>query len=705
MTTLSQNKAQLLLAKNTNYITYIITISLFILALTGFTTIKTAAAAEMIYDTPGTYNFVVPDYSTLSVEVWGGGGGGGEDNGTTGAAGVASTFSTVTANGGAGGAGNTTGGTGGNASGGSTNLSGADGTDAMRGYSGDGGDGANGGAGGVRVTSRGSGNDGLAPAGGGSGSFDRGFSFRAGGGGGGAYATQSYTSGDFTPGDVITVTVGAGGTGGNGQTSYTGGNGADGQVAITWEVPQVPVAPDAASNPAPADTATGVSAATDLSWTGDTTATTYNVYVSTDNTLPAGSLVAQDVNTNSVTTTFEASTTYYWRVDAVNAVDTTAGDVWSFTTAEAGVLPTAVSYTTPVDAVTGVPTALTLAWSLNDTANQYEVFLGTTPTLGAGDSVGTQTGSIYEAAGLSANTTYYWRVDAINESGTTEGAVLSFTTQGATGTYTSQTTADIAYGPDAAHTLDVCAPVTGSTNLPAVVLIHGGGWTGGDKSMMQGVCDRFAENGMVAININYRLLDDTVTPAINPYPAQLADPQLAVRWLRANAATYNVNPDAICTFGRSAGAHMSLLLGTVAETAVNDMSSLYPEQSSHVSCVVDEYGPSDLLNLLSTAQDADKWLAMSSYDTLGDAGLIDASPVFKVTADAPAMMIVHGALDTTVVPEHSEFMRDALVAADVPVDYSSFPNASHGLQELKFRERRDLFQSQVTFISSVIGRI
>lgn len=200
-------------------------------------------------------------------------------------------------------------------------------------------------------------------------------------------------------------------------------------------------------------------------------------------------------------------------------------------------------------------------------------------------------------------------------------------------------------------------------------------------------------------------MNSTNTPPSNTYPVQLADPQLAVRWLRENYATYNINPSTICAYGSSAGAHMALLLGTSPTTTQSDMSNQYPTVSPQVSCVVDKYGPTDFLRLAITAPDVEKWYTLANYSTKGDAGLIEVSPLYKINANTPPLMIIQGELDTTVVPEHSEYLRDAAQTVNVPVTYISYPNAGHVLTELTVREEKVLADQIIQFVSSVIGRI
>jgi acetyl esterase/lipase len=128
---------------------------------------------------------------------------------------------------------------------------------------------------------------------------------------------------------------------------------------------------------------------------------------------------------------------------------------------------------------------------------------------------------------------------------------------------------------------------------PAIVVIHGGGWVEGDKSSFAttktpGNILDYAKLGFVAVTINYRLSGQA------PFPAAIDDCRCAVRWLRAHAAEYHVDPSRIGAWGNSAGGHLALLLGMMPPQAP-DKQEPYADQSSQVQAVVSDSGPIDLL--------------------------------------------------------------------------------------------------------------
>jgi acetyl esterase/lipase len=133
--------------------------------------------------------------------------------------------------------------------------------------------------------------------------------------------------------------------------------------------------------------------------------------------------------------------------------------------------------------------------------------------------------------------------------------------------------------------LDVYEPADRGTALSsAIILIHGGGWTDFDKSTMRGMGQFLAGHGFVAFSVDYRLFHGKD----NPWPAQLDDVQRAVRWIRANASKYGVNPQKMGAFGHSAGAQLASLLG-MEDTRDNSDPAL-AKYSSKVQAVVDVSG-------------------------------------------------------------------------------------------------------------------
>ncbi|MBN2210272.1 MAG: hypothetical protein JW709_02645, partial [Sedimentisphaerales bacterium] len=184
-------------------------------------------------------------------------------------------------------------------------------------------------------------------------------------------------------------------------------------------------------NPDPADDAVGVPLLATLSWSPGDDMASNDVYLGTDETTVANATPASDEFMDNVTaTTYDPcglapSTPYFWRIDTLNDLGEviSTGEVWAFTTGFD--FPGQASDPTPVDSATGVSTFTNLTWTAGQDATSHDVYFGTTSP---GDFQVNQTGTTYFPAGLTGNTTYYWRIDERNTTGVTTGEVWSFTT-------------------------------------------------------------------------------------------------------------------------------------------------------------------------------------------------------------------------------------------------------------------------------------
>lgn len=263
---------------------------------------------------------------------------------------------------------------------------------------------------------------------------------------------------------------------------------------------------------------------------------------------------------------------------------------------------------------------------------------------------------------------------------------------------------DVAYGTIDGHPLllDIYAPGDhSSTWRPAVVLIHGGTWMGGDKEFMRSMASFLARSGFVAFAVNYRLF----TGKENFWPAQFDDVQRAVRWIRANATKYGVNPDHIGAFGHSAGAQLAALLGM--EATRDNSDSLLAKYSSRVQAVVDVSGPTDF----TTNHDADGDAFFASFfggDFAQHAQLWrDASPVFHVSKSVAPFLIFHGTLDNDVAIAQAQELADKLKQAGVPVKFVTVKDG-HTFEIPEVRRQlaleSEIFFAQYLRLSDAAGR-
>jgi len=249
---------------------------------------------------------------------------------------------------------------------------------------------------------------------------------------------------------------------------------------------------------------------------------------------------------------------------------------------------------------------------------------------------------------------------------------------------------DISYIPDgdSSQRLDLYLPEKISDKpLPLLVWVHGGGWVGGSKNENPGT--RFTASGDYAsASVEYRFSNKAI------FPAQIQDCQAAIRFLRANAKKYNIDPDHIGVWGASAGGHLVSLLGTAGGTGTNVFPRIGEnlDQSDRVQAVIDVFGPTDFAAVKAQLA-ADKTVTnifnfedMSSpYAKLFGAKpgkLVDleksASPITFVSKDAPPFLIVHGTADMLVPYAQSTEFNAALKRAGVDVLLQTVPGGNHG---------------------------
>ncbi len=210
---------------------------------------------------------------------------------------------------------------------------------------------------------------------------------------------------------------------------------------------------------------------------------------------------------------------------------------------------------------------------------------------------------------------------------------------------------EVRFSPDAwAQDLhaDVYIP-KGQGPWPGVLLIHGGGWEGGDRDQVEYIAKRLARRGFVAFNSSYRL-----APAFR-FPDQLKDIQLALLWMQDHAADYRMRPERFGAWGYSAGAHLASLAGTLSP---GDALAVAPRPSAVVAGGL----PSDLSKFKSGRLVAQ--LLDTTWQSSPEA-YHRASPASYISADDPPHFIYHGGSDQLVPLDHAQDMHKALVEAEV----------------------------------------
>jgi acetyl esterase/lipase len=193
--------------------------------------------------------------------------------------------------------------------------------------------------------------------------------------------------------------------------------------------------------------------------------------------------------------------------------------------------------------------------------------------------------------------------------------------------------------------LDLYLPEKADAPLPVIVWVHGGAWRAGSKDRPPAL--PFVTKGYAVASINYRLSQHA------QFPAQIEGCKAALRWLRANARKYNLDPEHIGVWGASAGGHLVALLGTSGDVKELEGKGGNPEQSSRVQAVVDWFGPTDFLQMGGSHNDAKS----PESQLLGGAvqenkeKAAKANPITYVSKDDPPFLIMHGDKGPTVQPE------------------------------------------------------
>lgn len=205
--------------------------------------------------------------------------------------------------------------------------------------------------------------------------------------------------------------------------------------------------------------------------------------------------------------------------------------------------------------------------------------------------------------------------------------------------------------------------------LPAVVIIHGGGFVGGKRDAAReiNIGTHLVRAGYVAMSIDYLL----ATPERISWPQNLHDCKTAVRWLRANAAKYHVDADHLGVIGGSAGGTLAALVTLCGPDAGLDPASPLSDFSCQVQCGVDLYGPADF-----TTRGKSSTMFGKTIDEAPEL-YRQASPVFQATKGDPPLLIMHGTADKTVDLSQSELMAAACQKTGIEHELVVIEGAPH----------------------------
>lgn len=240
---------------------------------------------------------------------------------------------------------------------------------------------------------------------------------------------------------------------------------------------------------------------------------------------------------------------------------------------------------------------------------------------------------------------------------------------------------DVAYGNDPKQKMDVYLPAQATGKTPAIILIHGGSWIGGDKINMthwlKPLQSAFPE--YVIFTINYRLASREKNA--NQWPVQINDVDKAVAFIKDNAKEYNINKKELILIGESAGAQLALVEG------------INHNEDHAVKVIVDLFGPADMADLYQAHHELA--ILMNGTPSAIPAVYADASVLKSVNKKSPATIIFHGTADPIVPIRESDSLNVQLKKAKVPVSYITYEGKGHGWRG---KEILDTYSKTIAFI-------
>jgi acetyl esterase/lipase len=232
---------------------------------------------------------------------------------------------------------------------------------------------------------------------------------------------------------------------------------------------------------------------------------------------------------------------------------------------------------------------------------------------------------------------------------------------------------DLVYGRGGGRDLklDLYKPPEGASNGAGVLLIHGGGWSGGDRTQLRGFGILLGRVGYTCVSTEYRLSGEA------KWPACLHDVKAALRWFKANSGRLGVDPAKIAVSGNSAGGHLSLMVAATANLPQFEGDGGNAGVDTSVAACVAVYPPTSMMRRRSDAA------AGSAVDALmgasaSEADYAGANPLTYAGASFPPSMLVHGNKDELVPVSESFKMYEALSKAGAPAEIHVFSGQPHG---------------------------
>lgn len=239
--------------------------------------------------------------------------------------------------------------------------------------------------------------------------------------------------------------------------------------------------------------------------------------------------------------------------------------------------------------------------------------------------------------------------------------------------------------------------------VPAILMIHGGGWRNGDKaeSRTAAICRTLAENGYAVfstnylLNVGYRDENNKLHLTEVAWPRNFYDCKSALRFLRSEARQFGLDPSRIGVMGCSAGGHLALLLGSTTDQPEFNRQGLRLDESNAVACIVDFYGIADLVGKRITP--------FTGSDRSGVAAVEkEASPAAYFSKATPPVFIAHGTADKVVPVEESQVLAKTLADAGIEHVYVEIPNAPHSLEPKS--DGWDIWPDLLRFLAKHLGQ-
>ena len=225
---------------------------------------------------------------------------------------------------------------------------------------------------------------------------------------------------------------------------------------------------------------------------------------------------------------------------------------------------------------------------------------------------------------------------------------------------------------DLPQKMDIYYPSSGGP-WPVLMYVHGGSWYQDDKAEGEG-WRGMNKQGFLVVSVNYRLGDHQTK-----FPAMIEDVKCAVRYLRAHASDYNIDPDHIGAIGASAGGHLVALLRTTDQSAGWDIGE-YLDQSSRVQAIISMAGIADFTSNIPSGLNGSIYYAFGKLAGKDSPENVAVSPVTYITSDDPPFLILHGDRDGVVPLEQAKILNQKLTKANVSNKFIIVEGGNHGLQ-------------------------